>query len=1099
MRSRSARPPVLDSEGSVASLSGDPIVQEARKRFNRCAEWEATARSRFVEDIKFANGDSDNGYQWPNSTRRQRDLDDKPCLTMNVIRQHNLQIINQGKQSPLSPKIRPMGSGATTDSALTIQQLIRHVEQQSLAQQAYDTAREFQVDGGIGWWRLVTDYAEEDSFDQEIFIKEVWDPLSVYMDYNCQRADCLDSKFAFVFDTMVPREEFDEAYQDLADQIGSAAPLGATTVGDDWVNQDHIIVCEYFRKISKPDTLVSFWFQGERHTVLRSRIPPSVAKEILQDDLTITRKTAVEEVEWYLIAGEQIVDSTIWPGKYIPLIRILGRQMIIEGRLDRAGHTRYLKSAQHMYNWNAALALDTRLPTPIGWTTMEEVKIGDFLLDEKGMQTEVISTSEVFEGKCFRIEFDDGSIIVADAGHKWKVEERGKRTSVSWEWTERVLTTLELEVKRHYIWVSDPLCLESISDLPIHPYLFGAWLGDGNSSGLTLTAHRDDVEEMQENIRSLGYDIGEQKSQDAESTIRFTVYGMRQRLIHMNVFEDKHIPGSYLRASEDQRRALLQGLMDTDGHFDTSNNRCVFVNRNAELISGFIELLRTLGIKSTLQVRNKQTKIFPNGREYESKAHFAVYFTSNWNEQTFRLSRKRKVHEVPRMSHPRRTKRFGIISIEEVPSVPVKCITVSSNTHLFLAGPSMIPTHNSSQVEFGSTQGKTPWVAPAKAIEEYEQYWNTANTENHSVLPYNDIDPDSPERQLTPPQRVEPPNFAPLYEKGMETAFNQMMMTSGQWQNQMGMMGNERTGRAIQERQEQSDTSTYHFEDNFRKGLITTAVMLIDLFPKIYDTRRIIMIQADDGEDFPLQVDPTAPIALQATLDHQQRVVERIFNPRIGKYDVAPDVGPGIGTKRQQTVEALTLILTQAPALTGIIGDLLLGSMDFDKAQEAAQRLRRMVPQQALTGGPGPQEALLQQQVQALQANLAKSLDAHGKDRVKLVGKDQMRDIDIYDAETKRMQALAKMLPTDQQGLEQVIHQLVKDALDTNLLPILEQNLKAQQEGQQGSVGAPAEEPPMEGAAKAPDGEWYIRDPTRMRGFLRLEPLAQLRPPGSTR
>jgi hypothetical protein len=315
---------------------------------------------------------------------------------------------------------------------------------------------------------------------------------------------------------------------------------------------------------------------------------------------------------------------------------------------------------------------------------------------------------------------------------------------------------------------------------------------------------------------------------------------------------------------------------------------------------------------------------------------------------------------------------------------------------------------------------------------------------------------------------------------------------SGQWQNQMGMVGNERTGRAIAERQEQSDTSTFHFQDNYNNALIMTGTQLIDLFPKIYDTRRMLLIQADDGTDLQLELDPGLQVAYTQMMNHQQQVVRRVFNPNLGLYQIAPDVGPAIASKRQQTVDALTLILTQAPGLTGIIGDLLL------RAMEAAQRLRRMVPPEALGTGPSQREQQMQQAIQQLQTTLAKSLDAHGKDRVKLVGKDQMRDIDAYNAETNRLKALSDMLPMDTDGIRQVIEQLVHESLGTKLLPIIEANVHGvNTESTEGAGGEQPEEPPLPGAQKADDGQWYILDPTRRSRYLKIAPLAQQRkPPG---
>src|SRR4029077_20075298 len=114
--------------------------------------------------------------------------------------------------------------------------------------------------------------------------------------------------------------------------------------------------------------------------------------------------------------------------------------------------------------------------------------------------------------------------------------------------------------------------------------------------------------------------------------------------------------------------------------------------------------------------------------------------------------------------------------------------------------------------------------------------------------------------------------------------------------------------------------------------------------------------------------------------------------PSLGQYDIAPTFGPSYGSRRKETADALTLILTQAPGLTGIIGDLLLRSMDFEEAQEASLRLKRMVPPIALGRGPSQAEQQLQAQVQSLTALLSKTMQEHGKDRLKLVGKGEMRD-----------------------------------------------------------------------------------------------------------
>lgn len=757
------------------------VLSEARERFRACAEWEGTFRSRFLEDLKFSEADSFNGYQWPDSIRHTRDLADRPCLTLNVVRQHNLKIINDMRQAKDSCKIMGMGNGATQESANVLKAIIRRIEYISKAQRnAYTVARNFQVKCGIGWWRLVTDYESNDSFDQEIYIEGVPDPLSVFMDPDCQRSDCSDGRYAFVF-SFLPRDLVQALVPDYPWEVGAPKmPIGIAPGESFFIEKDHWLVCEYFRKVPVEDELISFVGPAsDRLTIKSSLIPPSVRQRLKDDDRTMTRRIVDQQIQWKLIVGDEIVDETIWPGAYIPLIRVVGEETVIEGVLDRKGHTRALQDAQRMFNYNA-----------------------------------------------------------------------------------------------------------------------------------------------------------------------------------------------------------------------------------------------------------------------------------------------------------------------------------------------------SAQVEFGALQTKAPWVAPAMAIEGLEGMWNTANTENHSVLVWKHVDDDTPDRPIPPPVRTDPPQLAPAFQEGMNTAFMQMMMTSGQWQNQQGQMGNERTGSAIQERLQQGEIATYHFIDNYEDALVYTYQQIIDLIPKIYDTRRVKHVLADDGVEMEVTLDPGLQQAYLQQQDYDNTVIGRIFNPQLGKYEVAAEVGPNIASKRRETVEALTTILAEAPGLTAIIGDIMLRNMEFDDATEAAMRLRRMVPPQALGVGPSPNEQRLQQTVQQLQNALSTSIQRQGRAELRLSGRDQMRDVDVYEAETDRFKALSQIIQaSDPDALRPVIEQLVGDALETNLMPLLKANIEGVAEqsagadvggastpgggGPAGAGGGAASggrgAPPVQGAQQGQDGEWYILDPTRRGRYLRIGPLAQQRQlPAST-
>lgn len=734
----------------LGELEGNSVIAQAKARFKRCGEYEAQARQRFLDDLKFANGDSDNNFQWPNSLRQTRDTKGKPCLTLNVVRQHNIQIMNAGRQSKLAPSIKPVSSGATKAGADAFKEIIRNIEYHSNADQAYKVAREFQIEAGWGYWRLLTDWAGEDSWDQEIFITQIDDPMTVYLDTQCKLQSGLDAGYGFVFSDVLI-DEFEEAYPEYAGV--PLQSLGALEGTESWVGKDFVRICEYFWKSQKDDKLASFLdpSSGERRTAKKSELGQELWEAVKEDPKTRIRDVKSEQVNWTLIVGDTEVDSTVWPGKYIPIVRLCGERRIIDGVMDCKGHTRNCKDAQRMYNYNA-----------------------------------------------------------------------------------------------------------------------------------------------------------------------------------------------------------------------------------------------------------------------------------------------------------------------------------------------------SGQVEFVALQSKTPWVAPAKAIEGHEDQWAAANVRDSAVLIFNDKDEN--QQPLPPPQRPQPPQASPAFESGMTTAFNQLMMTSGQWQNQMGMMGNERTGEAISQRQQQGDVATFHFTDNFEDSLTATGVQLVDLIPKVYDSKRAYQMLAEDGSEYELLIDPALAQAVQKEQAVDGFGVRLVFNPNVGKYMVRADADAAVTTRREETIRNLTLIMTQAPQLTPLIGDLLMSAMNFKEASEAAERLRRMVPPQAMGQGPTQQEHQLTEQLQNSQGALLKALDELAKEKLKLSGKDQMRDIEAYRAQTDRMKALKDELAADPARAQELISGLLQQVAGVDLQQIVQANSDGvkEQSGQgagqgPGVASGPSSSPPAPGAAQAPDGHWYLPDPTRPGKHVRVE------------
>lgn len=354
----------------------DQIIIEAKRRFKACEEWEAQARANFDYDYKFANADSINMFQWDSWVVGDRIANDRPCLTINKTKQHNLQIVNDGKQNKPGVNIRPVGDTASFEAAQIFQEVVRHIEYISNAETIYDSASEFQVDAGIGYWRVVTDYLSDRSFDQEIFLKRVKDPRSVYLDPDINEIDGSDANFGFVFTDEV-KDLYDAKYPKFKDVGGSAI---FSNTADGWFTKNHVRVCEYFRKTNKDDKYV--WFvlpeTGEEVEGFWSEIPKD-GRDIFNDikwresnmppsEQTYRERNVVRgEIEWYKIAGNVIIDRKPWLGKYIPLVRIVGRETVIDGVMDRVGHTRALLDPQRIYNVNSSAnveygALQTKSP-----------------------------------------------------------------------------------------------------------------------------------------------------------------------------------------------------------------------------------------------------------------------------------------------------------------------------------------------------------------------------------------------------------------------------------------------------------------------------------------------------------------------------------------------------------------------------------------------------------------------------------------------------------------------------------------------------------------------------------------------------------------
>ena len=342
------------------------------------------------------------------------------------------------------------------------------------------------------------------------------------------------------------------------------------------------------------------------------------------------------------------------------------------------------------------LALDTPIPTPRGFTAMGDLKVGDTVFDEKGQPCHVVAKSEVDDTEqAYKLTFKDGSTIVAGARHLWDCEYiYGKRKAVEWT-TEEIYRKTEAyrerfkdrpEAQRNSL-IRIPVCGALQTEeavLPLDPYTYGYWLGNGNAQKPELTIRSTDVDEVIANIPYGVHNRYPQKCGGSEIVVYKELKG-----ILLDSFREKRIPQEYLRASEAQRWALLQGLMDSDGCIGTRKAQSVYVTTLEKLALDIRELLWSLGIKNAVKAVPSTRYGWPTG-----EILYVIRFTTFDDQPTSRLARK-AVRQRVRTKDTRSNYHY-LLDIQPV-DYPVKmqCIQVDSPSHQYLAGTSMVPTHNS--------------------------------------------------------------------------------------------------------------------------------------------------------------------------------------------------------------------------------------------------------------------------------------------------------------------------------------------------------------------------------------------------------------------
>lgn len=310
------------------------------------------SRDDELNDLKFFAGSPDNQWQWPSdviSTRTKAqsgDIQVRPCLTINKLPQHVRQITNDQRQNRPSGKVIPADDQADVEMAEIFDGIVRHIEYISDADVAYDTACENQVIYGEGYIRLITEYCDDTSFDQDIKISRVRNSFSVYMDPTIQDPCGADANWCFITDDL-RKEDYERRYPD-ATPVSSIQIMGTGDATlNQWIGDETVRIAEYFYIDFVPFTLNLY----PGNVALPAGHPRTKQYEMAGVKPIKTREVEGRKVKWIKTNGYEILEEQDWPGKWIPVIRVIGNEFEVEGRLYVSGLVRNAKDAQRMYNY----------------------------------------------------------------------------------------------------------------------------------------------------------------------------------------------------------------------------------------------------------------------------------------------------------------------------------------------------------------------------------------------------------------------------------------------------------------------------------------------------------------------------------------------------------------------------------------------------------------------------------------------------------------------------------------------------------------------------------------------------------------------------
>lgn len=340
--------PTIPAESHQPATTDAQIFAECAERLRIAEQAEGENRNAAVLDLEF-----EDGQQWPDDLYNLRKVSKRPTLTINHTRTFVRRVVNNMRQQRPRIKVHPVGDGADVDLAQKIGGLIRHIEQRSDGAIAYDVGGESAVKIGWGYWRILSEWIDDNSFEQELKISPIRNPFTVYVDPASTAAAAEDMEWCIISEKM-KRSEFERRYPEQNETEWREG--GPGDVGTDWETKEEIRLAEYFRITKRKDELLKLSdgrsmyaseFKGKREAFLAAGV--TIARNLRGAE--IRRPTFRRQIEWYRLNGSTIVERQELPGKWIPVIRCEGNVLDINGQVRRKGMIRDMMDTARMYNY----------------------------------------------------------------------------------------------------------------------------------------------------------------------------------------------------------------------------------------------------------------------------------------------------------------------------------------------------------------------------------------------------------------------------------------------------------------------------------------------------------------------------------------------------------------------------------------------------------------------------------------------------------------------------------------------------------------------------------------------------------------------------